>query len=70
MPFDSVILKTIVFGIFMPLLFIFMIGVVIFDWIVLVTKITFLAIACIFILPDRIYTMTVEILNEVLERGE
>lgn len=68
-PSDNVLLKIGVFGIFMPLLFVFMIGVILFEWLTLIIQITFLALSTIFTLPDRIYTMTVDILNEV-QKGE
>lgn len=66
MPSNNFIYKLITYGIFMPLLFVFMIGLMIYEWLSIIIETTYLALVCIFKLPENIYTMTNEILEKVL----
>ena len=69
-PLNNIIYKIITYGIFMPIVFIFMLGFILYEWLSLVVETTFIALMCIFNLPNNIITMTSEILERVLNGEE
>jgi hypothetical protein len=69
-PSNNLFYKIITYGIFMPIVFIFMIGFILYEWITIVVETTYIALTCVFNLPINVYNMTNEILERVLNGEE